>query len=75
MIKTTYLALLAVLPAANLAAAAEKSAGRPNVLLIYADDHAQWAVGTYGNKEVHTPAIDRLAAQGMRFTQGFTKPV
>ena len=25
----------------------------PNVLLIYTDDHAQWAVGAYGNKDVH----------------------
>ena len=25
---------------------------RPNVLLIYTDDHAQWAVGVYGNREV-----------------------
>jgi len=48
---------------------------RPNVLLIYTDDHAQWAVGAYGNRDVHTPNLDRLAAQGMRFTQGFTKPV
>jgi len=47
----------------------------PNIVLIYTDDHAQWAVGAYGNKDVHTPNIDRLAAQGMRFTQGFTKPV
>ncbi len=51
------------------------SGKRPNVLLIYTDDHAQWAVGAYGNKEVHTPNMDRLAAEGMRFTQGFTKPV
>jgi len=48
---------------------------RPNVLLIYTDDHAQWAVGAYGNEEVHTPNMDRLAADGMRFTQAFTKPV
>ncbi len=48
---------------------------RPNVLLIYTDDHAQWAVGAYGNKDVDTPVIDGLAADGMRFTQGFTKPV
>ena len=48
---------------------------RSNVLLIYTDDHAQWAVGAYGNSEVHTPNIDRLAAEGMRFTQAFTKPV
>lgn len=47
----------------------------PNILLIYTDDHAQWAVGAYGNRDVHTPTMDRLAAAGMRFTQGFTKPV
>jgi len=47
----------------------------PNVLLVYTDDHAQWAVGAYGNREVYTPNMDRLAADGMRFTQGFTKPV
>ncbi len=51
------------------------AARRPNVLLIYTDDHGQWAVGAYGNKEIRTPHMDRLAAQGMRFTQGFTKPV
>jgi len=51
------------------------SARQPNVLLIYTDDHAQWAVGAYGNKVVHTPNIDRLAAEGMRFRQAFTKPV
>ncbi len=48
---------------------------KPNVLLIFTDDHAQWAVGAYGNKDVHTPNIDRLAKEGMLFTQGFTKPV
>jgi len=48
---------------------------RPNVLLIYTDDHAQWAVGAYGNKDVHTPTMDRLATEGVRFTQGFTKTV
>ncbi|HJN12520.1 MAG TPA: sulfatase-like hydrolase/transferase [Pirellulaceae bacterium] len=50
-------------------------ASSPNVLLIYTDDHAQWAVGGYGNKEVHTPHMDRLAIDGMRFTRGFTKAV
>lgn len=48
---------------------------RPNVLLIFTDDHGQWAVGAYGNEDVHTPNLDRLAAEGMRFTRGFTKPV
>jgi len=59
-------------PFANLAHA---ETPRPNVLLIYTDDHAQWAVGGYGNKDVHTPHMDRLVADGMRFTRGFTKAV
>jgi arylsulfatase A-like enzyme len=50
-------------------------ASRPNVVVIYTDDHAQWAVGSYGNKDVHTPHMDRLAVDGMRFTRGFTKAV
>ncbi len=50
-------------------------AAAPNILLIYTDDHAQWAIGAYGNQEVHTPNMDRLAAEGMRFSRGFTKPV
>lgn len=48
---------------------------RPNVVLIYTDDHVQWAVGAYGNRDVHTPHIDRLAADGMPFTRGFTEAV
>lgn len=51
------------------------SAEPPNVLLIYTDDHARWAVGAYGNQDVHTPTMDKLAADGMRFDRGFTKPV
>ena len=60
---------------AALSVALAASARQPNVLLIFTDDHAQWAVGAYGNRDVRTPNIDRLAAEGMRFTQGFTKPV
>ena len=56
-------------------ATAPTAGDKPNVVLIYTDDHAQWAVGAYGNKDVHTPNMDRLATEGLRFTQGFTKPV
>jgi len=53
----------------------EPAADRPNLLFINTDDQAQWGVGAYGNSEVHTPVMDRLAAEGMRFTQAFTCPV
>jgi arylsulfatase A-like enzyme len=47
------------------------AASRPNILLILADDLAAWMLGCYGNKEIRTPNIDRLAAAGTRFTNSF----
>ena len=41
-------------------------------MLIIADDQTYLDSGCYGNKDVKTPNIDRLAAQGMRFTRCFT---
>jgi arylsulfatase A-like enzyme len=44
---------------------------KPNILLVLADDLASWMLGCYGNKEIHTPNIDRLAAMGARFMNSF----
>ena len=45
------------------------SAGtKPNLLVIVTDDHGYGDVSTYGASDVRTPSIDRLAAEGMRFT-------
>ncbi len=44
---------------------------RPNVLLIISDDLTATALSCYGNPICRTPNIDRLAAQGMRFTRAF----
>ncbi len=49
-------------------AAPAAAAGRPNVLLIVADDLGVGDVGCYGAKKIRTPCIDRLAAEGVRFT-------
>jgi arylsulfatase A-like enzyme len=40
---------------------------RPNILLIFSDDHAAHAVGCYGSRINQTPNLDRIAKQGMRF--------
>lgn len=40
-----------------------------NVLLIYSDDHSYHALGAMGNRQVLTPNLDRLARNGMLFTQ------
>jgi len=43
----------------------------PNIVFILADDMGQWAAGAYGNKEVITPNIDKLASEGIRFDNAF----
>lgn len=43
----------------------------PNILMLMADDMTYHDLGCYGNAQVETPNLDRLAAQGMRFEQAF----
>ncbi|MYH62522.1 MAG: sulfatase-like hydrolase/transferase [Caldilineaceae bacterium SB0675_bin_29] len=45
---------------------------QPNILLFVTDDHGQWACGPYGNQEVVTPNLDRLAASGVVMENAFT---
>src|SRR3954471_7979695 len=42
---------------------------RPNIVFILADDLGYGEVGVYGQRLIATPNIDRLAAEGMKFTQ------
>ena len=67
---TAVVAFTALLLATSWSFAAEP-ATRPNVLFILCDDLRPDAVGCYGSKHVKTPHIDRLAAGGVRFTNGF----
>jgi arylsulfatase A-like enzyme len=43
----------------------------PNVVFILADDLGYGDLGCYGQKQLRTPNIDRLAGEGMRFTQAY----
>lgn len=43
----------------------------PNIVLLYSDDIGWGDYGCYGAKVIPTPAIDRLASQGTRFTSGY----
>jgi arylsulfatase A-like enzyme len=49
-----------------------RAANQPNIILILADDLGYTDVACYGSKYYETPNIDRLAEQGMRFTDGYT---
>ena len=66
LVATAALALALAAPPA-LAAAARK----PNVIVILADDLGYGDTSAYGSKIVKTPNIDALAADGVRFTQGY----
>lgn len=59
------------LAALGPAAAARAAPRRPNILFILADDLGFADVGCYGRREYRTPAIDGLAAAGVRLTQGY----
>ena len=45
---------------------------RPNILVIMTDQHSRHFLGSYGNDLVRTPNLDRLAGEGMRFTDAYT---
>lgn len=44
---------------------------KPNVIVIYTDDQGAVDLGSYGATDLHTPNLDRLAAEGTRFTQAY----
>ena len=46
-------------------------AERPNIIFILADDLGYGDLGCYGQKHIKTPNIDRIAAEGIRFTQHY----
>ena len=46
----------------------EKSKQKPNIVFIMSDDHAYQAISAYDDKLIHTPNIDRIAKEGMLFT-------
>jgi N-sulfoglucosamine sulfohydrolase len=64
--------LVAVLALASAGGAAHQPAPtRPNVLIVIADDWSSPDAGALGNAAVRTPAFDRVAREGVRFTHAF----
>ncbi|UFH35499.1 sulfatase family protein [Flavobacterium acetivorans] len=51
--------------------AQNKTAKRPNIVIIISDDHAFQAIGAYGNTMKPTPNIDRIAREGVLFNKGY----
>jgi len=57
--------------AAGIAASSEQPSPLPNIVLIYGDDIGHGDLGCYGATEVKTPNVDRLASEGLRFTDAY----
>ena len=66
-----FASLLALVTAQGHAQDRSETRARPNVLLILADDMGYGDLGCYGSTQIPTPNIDRLAAGGVRATQGY----
>ena len=70
---TILLTTLLLVPLAALHAA-DASEKKPNIVLILADDLGVECLSTYGGTSHRTPNLDRLAKDGMRFTNCFSNP-
>ena len=55
--------------AALFLSAASPAAAKPNIIYIMVDDLGYGDLGCYGQKRIKTPNIDKLAKQGMKFSQ------
>ncbi|QDU81654.1 Choline-sulfatase [Polystyrenella longa] len=61
-----------VFAAAALFNSTGDAAEQPNILFIFSDDHAAWAVGAAGDPHAKTPNMDRIYREGATFTNAFT---
>lgn len=64
----TFLYLVSIVLTLNLASAQDK----PNILWITIEDTSPQFIGCYGNNDASTPVIDKLADEGIRFTNAFS---
>lgn len=65
---STALGLTAIAPFLQAQAITSQ---RPNIIFLLSDDQVAGALGCYGNREIHTPNLDKIARQGIRFTNHY----
>jgi arylsulfatase A len=67
-----FVAAVLISPLAALHASdAPRPAKKPNIVFILADDLGYGDIGAFGQKIIHTPTLDKLAREGMKFTQHY----
>src|SRR5690242_16455460 len=60
-----------IIAAPFLRLASPAAARRTNVIMCMTDDHGVWAMGAYGCRDMRTPVLDQVAAEGARFTRAY----
>ena len=67
-----FVSVVSALLLSNSIAHAADSSARPNFVVIFADDLGYGDLSCYGHPTIRTPGLDRMAAEGMRFTQFYS---
>ena len=71
-----FVTLLAALRVAEMAApvilAQEETADPPNIIIIFCDDQGYRDLGCFGSPNIDTPHVDRMAAEGLKFTDFYS---
>src|SRR4051812_4700046 len=68
---SALIAMVGLVCSINNLSAEPSPARKPNIIFFIADDLGYGDVGCFGQKKIHTPNIDRLATEGMKFTQHY----
>ena len=70
-----FTSVLTTLAALLLGAFTAQANDQPNIILIMADDMGYEALSSNGSESCKSPNLDKLAAKGVRFTNGFSNPI
>jgi arylsulfatase A-like enzyme len=71
LLTAVYLTLLMLSFNAAIAANSIEENNKPNILILYADDWRHDVLGAAGHPVVQTPSLDKLASEGIRFTNNY----
>ena len=67
-----FVCLIGILFLASCATSESEQDRPPNIVIIFADDLGYGDLGVYGHPTIRTPNLDRMAAEGMKFTQFYS---